>query len=48
MDAALSPRLLLLDASKRTKVVVALLWGTTIALPWILQIDFSLIRYLAR
>ncbi len=48
VEAALSPRLLLLDASLKTKVVVALLWCIAIALPWILQIDFLLIRYLAR
>jgi Zn-dependent protease len=48
VEAALSPRLLLLDASIPTKITLALVWGLAIALPWILNIDFTLFQYLAR
>lgn len=48
IDAALSPRLLLLDVSGATKMIVALFWCLMIGLPWILKIDFSIFQYLAR
>ena len=48
VEAALSPRLLLLDASIQTKIVLALLWCLAIMLSWILDIDFTLFQYLAR
>lgn len=48
VEAALSPRLLLLDASIQTKIMLALLWSLAITLPWILNIDFTLFQYLAR
>lgn len=46
--AALSPRLLLLDASVRNKIILALCWILAIALPWLLNIDFLLLQYLKR
>ncbi|WP_114792016.1 hypothetical protein U0035_09165 [Niabella yanshanensis] len=48
VDAVLSPRLLLLDVSRTTKIILALCWCLMIGLPWILKIDFSLFQYLAR
>lgn len=48
VDAVLSPRLLLLDASVQTKIVLAILWTLAITLPWILKIDFTLLQYLSR
>lgn len=48
VDAALSPRVLLLDVSGTAKIMLALFWCLMIALPWILKIDFSLFQYLAR
>lgn len=47
VESALSPRLLLLDVSPRTKIIVGLFWCGIAALPWLLKIDFTLIEYLA-
>lgn len=46
VEAALSPRLLLLDVTRKTKIIVAVLWFLAAALPWMLKIDFTLIQYL--
>ena len=48
VEAALSPRILLLDASVQTRIVLAIIWGLLITLPWILKIDCILFQYLAR